>query len=190
MPKIRTNETYVSVRDFARGHGIDPAVFLEQVKRHIYDSGITLDDRIWSDNLVKVYDKMNNEGRKDKVDWHDLAYWVSKANEPEYGDMRVTLKEIADHAHTTVDDVKAHAYDMLRTLRGIDCIEDVYWRGDADSPITFTKKKMWYEGRAANEATLMIRPSVNSYGPMYQYIPSLPNASSSVQSYPSATLRM
>ena len=71
--------------------------------------------------------------------------------------MRVTLKEIADHAHTTVDDVKAHAYDMLRTLRGIDCIEDVYWRGDADSPITFTKKKMWYESRAANEATLMIR---------------------------------
>lgn len=63
MPKIRTNETYVSVRDFARGHGIDPAVFLEQVKRHIYDSGITLDDRIWSDNLVKVYNKMNNEGR-------------------------------------------------------------------------------------------------------------------------------
>ena len=61
MPKIRTNETYVSVRDFARGHGIDPAVFLEQVKRHIYDSGITLDDRIWSDNLVKVYNKMNNE---------------------------------------------------------------------------------------------------------------------------------
>ena len=97
------------------------------------------------------------EARKGKVDWNDLAYWVSKANEPEYGDMRITLKEIADHAHTTVDDVKAHAYDMLKTMRGIDCIDDVYWRGDTDSPITFTKKKMWYEDRVANEATLMIR---------------------------------
>lgn len=97
------------------------------------------------------------EARKGKVDWHDLAYWVSKANEPEYGDMRITLKEIADHAHTTVDDVKAHAYDIMKTMRGIDCIDDVYWRGEADSPITFTKKKMWYEDLIANEATLMIR---------------------------------
>lgn len=97
------------------------------------------------------------EARKGKVDWYDLAYWVSKANEPEYGDMSITLKEIADHAHTTVDDVKAHAYDIMKTMRGIDCIDDVYWRGEADSPITFTKKKMWYEDRVANEATLMIR---------------------------------
>lgn len=28
---------------------------------------------------------------------------------------------------------------------------------EADSPITFTKKKMWHEDRVANEATLMIR---------------------------------
>lgn len=88
-------------------------------------------------------------------DWTDLAYWVSKANEPEYGDMSITLKEIADHAHTTVDDVKAHAYDMLKTMRGIDCIDDVYWRGEVDSPITFTKKKMWYEDRIANEARML-----------------------------------
>lgn len=104
-----------------------------------------------------MFVKKKYEARKGKVDWYDLAYWVSKANDAVYGDMRITLKEIADHAHTTVDDVKAHAYDMMRTLRVIDCIEDVDWGGTADSPITFTKKKMWYEDLVANEATLMIR---------------------------------
>ena len=104
-----------------------------------------------------MFVKQKYEARKSAVDWHDLAYWVSKANEPVYGDMSITLKEIADHAHTTVDDVKVHAYDIMKTMRGIDCIDDVYWRGEVDSPITFTKKKMWYEDRAANEATLMIR---------------------------------
>ena len=80
-----------------------------------------------------------------KLDWIDIAYWVSKANDEVYGDISVTMKEIADYAHTTVDDVVAHAFDIMRTLRGIDCIDDVNWGLTADSPITFTKSKMWYE---------------------------------------------
>ena len=120
----------------------------------LYDKGLLTQKFL---ERVGAAEAPTEEARKGKVDWYDLAYWVSKANEPEYGDMSITLKEIADHAHTTVDDVKAHAYDMMKTMRGIDCIDDVYWRGEAGSPITFTKKKMWYEDHIANEATLMIR---------------------------------
>jgi len=78
-------------------------------------------------------------------DWRDIAAWVSKANDSVYGDFSVTLKEIADYADTTIDDVKSHAYDIMRTMRGIDCIENVYWGGNTESPITFTKKQMWYD---------------------------------------------
>lgn len=102
-----------------------------------------------------MYVKKRCEARKSKVDWEDIAYWVAKANEPEYGDFTISLKEIADHAHTTVDDVKDHAYGIMKTMRGIDSIDNVYWRGDADSPISFTKKKMWYEGHGANEARML-----------------------------------